>query len=92
MPCRRWHSWGAFRESKISDVNVIVLEAGGDGNATSTILALEVRLLGGSVASPQILQFSGVGNNNNLQAAGITPIIDLLSIGEGLKDHLDTGL
>ncbi|KAJ4469311.1 pyranose dehydrogenase [Lentinula aciculospora] len=41
----------------------------------------------GVVGSPQILLNSGIGNSTALSAAGITPLIDLPSVGQNLSDQ-----
>jgi choline dehydrogenase len=47
----------------------------------------EIILSGGSVASPQILQVSGVGPANLLTDIGVPVIHDLPAVGENLSDH-----
>jgi choline dehydrogenase len=49
----------------------------------------EVILCGGAIASPQILQVSGVGNAAELETLGIEPVLDLPGVGENLQDHLE---
>ena len=41
----------------------------------------------GPIASPQLLQLSGIGPGKVLQAAGIDVIHDLPGVGENLQDH-----
>jgi choline dehydrogenase len=53
------------------------------------IRADEVILCGGAIASPQLLQVSGVGNARELEAAGVEPVHDLPEVGENLQDHLE---
>ena len=48
----------------------------------------ELILSAGSIGSPQILQLSGVGQADRLQALGIAPIVNLPGVGENLQDHL----
>ncbi len=48
----------------------------------------EVILAGGSVASPQLLEVSGVGQGALLQELGIPLVHDLPGVGENLQDHL----
>jgi choline dehydrogenase len=48
----------------------------------------EVLLSGGSIASPQLLQLSGIGPGALLQEHGIAVVHDLPSVGENLQDHL----
>ncbi len=49
----------------------------------------EVLLSAGAVQSPHILQLSGVGDPDQLRAAGVTPVHPLKGVGENLQDHLD---
>jgi len=53
------------------------------------ILAGETILCGGAIASPQLLQLSGVGHARELSALGIRPVHDLPGVGENLQDHLE---
>jgi choline dehydrogenase-like flavoprotein len=48
----------------------------------------EVILSAGSVASPVILERSGVGEGERLSALGIAVAADLAGVGENLQDHL----
>jgi len=48
----------------------------------------EVILSAGAVASPQILQLSGIGDGTLLQQHGISVIQHLPGVGENLQDHL----
>ncbi|MDE2197463.1 MAG: choline dehydrogenase [Rhodospirillales bacterium] len=48
----------------------------------------EVLLAGGTIASPQILQLSGIGAGDLLQPLGIAVRHDLPGVGENLQDHL----
>jgi choline dehydrogenase len=49
----------------------------------------EVLLCGGAINSPQLLQLSGVGNPEELRAAGVEPFHELPGVGENLQDHLE---
>jgi choline dehydrogenase len=49
----------------------------------------EVLLCGGAIASPQILQRSGVGDPALLESLGIPVVHDLKGVGENLQDHLE---
>ena len=60
-----------------------------DGHAMVTAHARsEVILCAGSIGSPQILELSGVGSAQRLQALGIPVVHDLPGVGENLLDHL----
>lgn len=49
----------------------------------------EVILSTGAVASPMLLQRSGIGPADMLQAAGVTPVHELAGVGQNLQDHLE---
>ncbi|APE29889.1 choline dehydrogenase [Halomonas aestuarii] len=49
----------------------------------------EVLLCGGAIASPQILQRSGVGNPEHLAELDVPVVHDLPGVGENLQDHLE---
>jgi choline dehydrogenase-like flavoprotein len=48
----------------------------------------EVIISGGSVQSPQLLEVSGIGNPEILNAAGIETKVENLNVGEHLQDHM----
>jgi choline dehydrogenase len=48
----------------------------------------EVVLAAGAVASPQLLQISGIGDGSLLQQHGIEVVHHLPGVGENLQDHL----
>jgi len=52
-------------------------------------MANEVVLCGGSINTPQLLQLSGVGNQDELRALGIPVVQHLPGVGEHLQDHLE---
>ncbi len=58
------------------------------GQVVTVRAAREIILSAGAVASPLILQRSGLGPAAVLGAAGVTPVIDLAQVGENLQDHL----
>ena len=49
----------------------------------------EVLLCAGAIASPQILQRSGVGNREHLEPLGVKMVHHLPGVGENLQDHLE---
>ena len=51
----------------------------------------EVILAAGSVASPQILECSGIGQGDVLRRAGVPVIHELKGVGENLQDHYMLG-
>jgi choline dehydrogenase len=58
------------------------------GNGDVLHARAEVILSAGSVASPQILQLSGIGPGKTLQRYGIPVLVDNPNVGGGLQDHL----
>ena len=59
------------------------------GQMRSAYATREVILSAGAIASPQILQRSGVGPGAWLRDAGISEILDLPGVGNNLQDHLE---
>lgn len=49
----------------------------------------EVILCGGAINSPQLLMLSGIGDAEQLQQHGISPIVHLPAVGTNLQDHLE---
>ena len=49
----------------------------------------EVVLAASAFNSPHLLQLSGIGDGNDLKAAGITPLHHLPGVGKNLMDHLE---
>lgn len=47
----------------------------------------EVVLAAGAIFTPQLLQWSGIGPNDVLEAAGIKTKIDLAAVGSNFQDH-----
>ncbi|MGL5116090.1 MAG: GMC family oxidoreductase [Beijerinckiaceae bacterium] len=60
----------------------------GDGIARKAHARREVVLAAGAVASPKLLQLSGLGPGGLLQDMGISCRADLPGVGENLQDHL----
>ncbi|PQE31452.1 GMC oxidoreductase protein [Rutstroemia sp. NJR-2017a WRK4] len=52
----------------------------------------EVILSAGSLASPLILELSGIGNPTVLNKYNISVVVDLPTVGENLQDQTNTGL
>ncbi|WP_340278396.1 choline dehydrogenase [Pantoea agglomerans] len=62
----------------------------GDSNTINKVTARrEVLLCAGAIASPQILQRSGVGSPELLKQFDIPLVHDLPGVGENLQDHLE---
>ncbi|MEZ5775818.1 MAG: choline dehydrogenase [Hyphomicrobiaceae bacterium] len=47
----------------------------------------EIILSAGAIASPQLLELSGIGDGRRLQKLGIPVVADRPAVGENLKDH-----
>ncbi|SUO98010.1 choline dehydrogenase [Suttonella indologenes] len=62
---------------------------GNDTNPTTVHVKREVILSAGAIASPQILQRSGVGAKSLLDEFKIPVMHDLPGVGENLQDHLE---
>jgi choline dehydrogenase len=60
-----------------------------DGNKQVLNAKREVILSAGPIASPHLLQLSGIGSAAVLQPAGIEVAHDLPGVGENLQDHLE---
>jgi choline dehydrogenase len=58
------------------------------GQRLSIAARREVILAAGSIGSPQILELSGIGSAEQLQALGIPVVHDLPGVGGNLQDHL----
>lgn len=59
-----------------------------NGALRRVIARREVILSAGAIASPQLLQLSGIGNGAFLQEHGIEVVHHLPGVGENLQDHL----
>ncbi|KAJ7089030.1 alcohol oxidase [Mycena crocata] len=51
-------------------------------------ISKEVILSAGTIGSPKVLELSGVGNATILKAAGVTPVLELPTVGENFADHV----
>ncbi|GAA3010515.1 GMC family oxidoreductase [Streptosporangium longisporum] len=66
---------------------------GADGGAVTVLRARrEVLLSAGAIGSPHLLMLSGVGPADELRAAGVEPVHELPGVGDGLQDHLASGI
>jgi choline dehydrogenase len=67
-------------------VGVRYMKGGRNGTRVEVRASKEVILAGGTYNSPQLLQLSGIGSPDLLQAHGIA-VRHSLPVGEGLQDH-----
>jgi choline dehydrogenase len=58
------------------------------GGTTQILNGAHVILSGGAVASPQLLEVSGIGDGERLRSLGINVIHHAPDVGEHLQDHL----
>ena len=63
-----------------------------DGTTQVVSAGTEVIVCAGAIQSPQLLMLSGVGPREQLEALGITCVVDSPEVGRHLKDHLQLGL
>ncbi len=68
--------------------NAVEYSTNGGGSTTTVKVNKEVILAGGTIASPAILQYSGIGPKDVLSAAGVDVLLDLPGVGAHLQDHL----
>jgi choline dehydrogenase len=59
-----------------------------DGHAQELVAQREVLLCAGAVRSPQLLELSGIGQPERLQAHGIAVAVPNAHVGEHLQDHM----
>ena len=52
----------------------------------------EIILAAGAIDTPKLLELSGIGDPDRLEALGIPTVLPLRGVGEGLRDHLHTRL
>lgn len=52
------------------------------------VLGGEIVLCAGAIATPQVLQMSGIGPKAVLERVGVAVLADLPAVGENLQDHL----
>jgi choline dehydrogenase len=79
----------------------LVIEAGrargavvriGDGDDEEAPARREVILCGGAINSPRLLQLSGIGPRDVLDAAGVSVRHEVPGVGDTLRDHVANGL
>ena len=101
---RRWSSAMAFLREAEKRPNVTVLteskvarvvfegrRAVGVALLDGTVhrAAREIVLCAGAIATPRLLQLSGIGNGAHLSSLGIEVVSDLPGVGENYQDHLE---
>ena len=101
---RRWSSAQAFlREARNRQNLVIITQARVakvlfTGRRASGVLledgrrfesAKEIILTAGALATPKLLQLSGIGNGEQLRSLGIDVVSDVPGVGENYQDHIE---
>ena len=59
-----------------------------DGIQIKASIREEIILCAGAIATPQLLQLSGIGDPQKLSALGIPTVHELVGVGQNLQDHL----
>ena len=101
---RRWSSAMAFlrdaekrpnltvmTETRVARIVIKDKRATGVQLLDGTVIGAtrEVALTAGAIATPKILQLSGIGNGEHLRSLGIEVAADLPGVGENFQDHLE---
>ena len=64
----------------------------GDDEVEQARCAREVVLCAGAIGTPHLLQLSGIGPREPLEAAGVEVVLERPTVGANLLDHLANGL
>jgi choline dehydrogenase len=101
---RRWSSAMAFLREAEKRANVRVMTETKVGrilftgkratgvelvDGTKIAASKEIVLTAGAIATPKILQLSGIGDADHLQSLGIPVVADLPGVGANFQDHLE---
>ena len=80
--------------SAANNMTANAVEYSTDGGATKLTVKVnkEVILAGGTVGSPTVLMYSGVGPKDVLSAAGVEVLSDLPGVGQHLQDHVSVSM
>ena len=63
-----------------------------DGQTVEFVASREVILAAGSIATPKILQLSGVGPAGKLRSAGVEVLVDSPNVGSRMREHRAFGM
>lgn len=83
------HSRALVHEIMIENKRAIGVRYAHQNTLREVVATREVLLCAGAIASPQILQRSGVGPGAWLKEVGVKEILDLPGVGNNLQDHLE---
>ncbi|RDW92308.1 glucose oxidase [Coleophoma crateriformis] len=78
--------------AQIPTANGVVVQAVNSTTPYTISANKEVILSAGALASPLLLELSGVGNPAILSKYNISTVVDLPTVGENLQDQTNTGL
>src|SRR5699024_4173858 len=67
----------------VDDGRAIGVEVRRDGKTEEFFAAREVILCAGALATPKLLQLSGIGERTTLDAAGVRQVVDSPNVGAG---------
>ncbi|KAK6000513.1 hypothetical protein QM012_003759 [Aureobasidium pullulans] len=82
-------SWASTASGNVTARGLNYVDTSGrTSNNSLSIRADEVILSSGIAGSPPILERSGIGNPDILMPLNITPVVNLSSVGTGLRDPL----
>jgi choline dehydrogenase-like flavoprotein len=78
-----------FSQSLLSGytANGVQFTTNGEGSVKKVYAKREVIMAAGSIFTPQLLQLSGLGPKNILQAAGVTVKKHMPAVGANMQDH-----
>ncbi len=80
-------------EKSSGEIHAKGVEYRAAGGAICIVFALkEVILSAGAVGSPHLLMLSGIGPRRELEAAGVSCMVDSPHVGKHLKDHIQVPL
>ena len=70
----------------------VAYRVGGDAEEEQALVTTEVVLCAGAIGTPHLLQLSGYGPREPLEAVGVTVVHEAPAVGANLLDHLANGL
>ncbi|KAH9987924.1 GMC oxidoreductase [Russula compacta] len=79
-----------FKDEKTAAGDVVAsgVEFVHEGKTYTARANREIILSASAIKTPQILEFSGIGNPKILANIGVTPKVDLPNVGENVQEHL----
>ena len=71
----------------IEDGRAVGVRGRKDGKSFEAMASREVILASGALATPKILQLSGIGPTDTLRAAGVEVVVDSPNVGARMREH-----